>query len=176
MARRRSDKPRFDLDGFSAEIGARRAARGLSWAATLREINQPFADVANHRPIAVGTVAGLEKGKRIIEGDSALQVCIWLGEPPERFVPGHFVGDEHALPVLPSDRILRWDLRRLHQAIDHRRRESDLSWTTLAASLDTTPGVLRHLRAGGRSTLPALMDWILWLERPAVEFTHASSR
>ena len=129
-----------------------------------------------HRAIAVGTVAGLTKGKWMIEGDSALQVCLWLGEPPEGFVPGVVAGAEHALPALPSHHILRWDLRRLYDALDRRRIERGVTWKELAGSLGTTPNVLRNLKTGSRSALPALMDWILWLDRPAVEFTRASSR
>ncbi len=112
----------------------------------------------------------------MIEGDSALQVCLWLGEPPESFVPGVVAGAEHALPLLPSHQILRWDLRRLYDGLDRRRIEKGVTWRDLAASFGTTSSVLRHLKEGSRSALPALMDWILWLDRPAVEFTRVSSR
>ena len=167
---------RFDLTAFAQAIEAQRQARDLSWAAALREINHPFRDVPHHRPIAVSTVAGLTRGKRLIEGDSALQVCLWLDASPERFVAGIEEGPEHGLDRLESHLILRWDLARLFRALDTERRDRSLSWASLATSFGTTPAVLKRLEKGGRSALPQLMDWVLWVGVPASNFTRASPR
>ena len=140
----------------------------------LREINVGRA--VGSRPIAVSTLRRFCKTRRLLEGDTALQVLLWLGQPPERFVAGTLVDETHALPVLADHQILRWDLTRLYRALDEKRTVAGMSWQTLATKLGTSPAVLRHLEKGGRSALPQLMNWVVWVDQPAARFTRASRR
>ena len=104
-----------------------------------------------------------------------LQMLLWLERTPESFVPGHLQPDaEAAALALPeSDRVLRWNARALHAALEARRLERGLTWTQVANEIGgCAPASLTRLALGGRVALPPVMRIVGWLDRPAASFTH----
>lgn len=154
-----------------------RSSRGLSWAALTREINARFRDASGHKTIAASTISGLN-GRSLAEGDGVLQILLWLGRSPESFVPD--LNDAHSERYQLQDpgptQILRWDTVALYQALNDQRQAREMSWRNLSSELNhTTPAMLTGLKKGGRTSLPWVMQPILWLGQPARTFTRASS-
>jgi hypothetical protein len=67
---------RFDLAGLFAAIDAKRADRGLSWAALSREVG-----------IAASTIKRFADADDA-EADGVLALIRWVGEAPEEFIDG----------------------------------------------------------------------------------------
>jgi hypothetical protein len=161
----------FDTRALFDALDEQRRARDLTWTAVAREVNRHRT---TRRPIAVSTITGL-KQKPGGEGDGILQMLLWLGRPPESFVPGHQQAnaDECRLPEITTGQILRWDTKALHAALDARRRERQLTWAELARDIGGfTPNMLTDLSKGGRVGFPRVMRLVAWLDRPAVTFTR----
>jgi hypothetical protein len=166
--------PDFSLRALYDALDARRAERGLTWAAVGREVNRHRTFM---RPIAVSTISGL-RTKTVGEGDGILQMLLWLERTPESFVPGIPDADDERfqLPALVRGQILRWDARRLFTELNVRRAERSLTWTDVAREigLGYTPGMLTRMAKGGRLGFPHVMRLVGWLDRPAVDFTRIS--
>ena len=163
----------FDLGALYEALDEQRRSRRLSWAAATREINR--SKTAGH-PIATSTVTGLEK-KRTGEGDGILQMLLWLGRTPESFVPGFGEADAERfhLRELGGERILRWDTKALHSALNAERQARGLTWKEVARDVGGfTPGMLTNLAKGGRTGFPGVMRIVGWLGQPAAAFTRAS--
>src|SRR4051794_39832040 len=97
----------FDLKALYGALDERRRIRHMSWTAVAAEVNRHRTRL---RPIAVSTITSLST-KPVGEGDGILQMLLWLGRPPESFVPG-FAGindRSFQLPDLVRGQILRWD-------------------------------------------------------------------
>lgn len=168
--------PDFSLAALHDALDSQRKSRGMSWAAVAQEINARFRDVPGHKQIAASTIAGVRR-KSLLEGDGALQMLLWLGRAPESFVPG-FVGAgaaRYQLSELGTNRILRWDTRKLHASLDALRTARGMSWQQVAADVGGfSPASLTRLQDGGRTSLPGVMRPVAWLEQPAAAFTRAS--
>lgn len=149
----------------------------MSWAGLTREINAQFAGVEGARSLATGTIKGLSH-RAIVEGDGVLQVLCWLGRSPESFLVGRPTdGSGEVLPVLPADRILRWDTRALYHALDKKRQLNGLNWTETADAIGGVNAAgLARLKKGGRATFPLVMRIVVWLNEPAARFTRSSER
>lgn len=166
----------FSLTALYDALDERRASRNMSWAAVMHEINALFCDVPGHKTIASSTVTGLSR-KSAVEGDGVLQMLLWLRRSPESFVPGFEGADaaRYRLRELAPNRILRWDSHALHHAMNAQRRSRGMSWKEVASEVGgCRHQVLTRLEKGGRTTLPAVMRYAAWLERPAADFTRAS--
>jgi len=167
----------FQLAALYHALDERRVAEGLGWEALTRAINDRAVAGGAARPhaIAASTVKGL-RDKPVAEGDGVLQMLRWLGRTPESFVPGHPLADapEAALPDLGPDRVLRWDVRALHRAVEERRAERRLTWPQAAREVGCSPASLAGLATAQRVGFPGVMRILRWLGRPAAQFTRAS--
>ena len=79
-----------------------------------------------------------------------------------------------ALPAASADERVRWNLAELHAALDERRRELQLSWTSLASVMGCTPNRLTNLRTARLADLGLVMQLTQWLKQPAARFVHAT--
>lgn len=167
----------FDLKALYAALDRERQTRGVSWAHAVREMSAPFTR-GSSRPLSPSTVTSL-RHKPVAEGDGVLQMLRWLNRAPESFVPGYPEADAAAarLPNVGPDRVLRFDTRKLHAALDARRLERGLTWKHVA---DEIGGVsvtsLMYLSKGGRTGFPFVARTTRWLGQPVVRFTRVTSR
>ncbi len=160
----------FDLKALYRAIDAQRRMRVMTWAETTAEINRgttgPYA-------IAASTIRGLTS-RSIVEGDGVLQMLLWLGRPPESFVPDFpdVESEQYRLRTPPPEQILRWDAAAIHSALDVERSRKGMTWKAAAAEIGgVTPGMLATLAKGGRTSLPSVMRIVRWLDQPAARFT-----
>ena len=164
----------FSLQALYEAMDAERQARGLSWAQATREMNgraQP-AKASGHA-LSASTVTVT---RTVAEADGVLAMLRWLNRTPESFLPGHVeAGDmsEH-LPEIPPGKVLRFDTRKIHAALEAQRVARRITWTQVAKEVGLSASMLTHLAKGGRTAFPQVMRIIGWLERPAAQFTRAS--
>ena len=115
----------FSLALLHDALDHQRRARGMSWAAAVREMSGPFTQGAS-RPLAVSTVSGL-RTKAVAEGDGVLQMLRWLGRSPERFVEGATNDAGTPLPDVGPHQVLRLDTRKLHASLNTARADAGLT-------------------------------------------------
>jgi uncharacterized protein YfiM (DUF2279 family) len=165
----------FDLAALYGAIDAQRPARGLSWAAAVRDMSSPFSRNGS-RPLAASTVTGF-RTKPVAEGDRVLAMLRWLGRTPESFVPGSAVdGDAARLPAAGA-RVLRMDTRKLDEALNAARAARGLTWEQLAREIaGKTTNTLTGLARNSRTGFPHVMRITAWLGQPLARFTRATSR
>ena len=164
----------FDLTALYTALDEARQSRGLSWAAATREINR---FTTRSHPIAASTVAGLASAKSA-EGDGVLQLLLWLGRPPESFVPGLMDADaeRYRLPSVGGSGVLRWDSASLHAALTTQRQAKGMTWKEVAREIGGfTPAMLGNLAKGGRVGFPGVMRIVRWLGQPAADFTRVTA-
>jgi hypothetical protein len=142
---------RFDMRAFhaalDAALDAARLAKRLSWAELAAETNRPFEGTTSI-PIHAATLRGM-LAKRSVTSAVVLQALAWLGRTPESFLTGPPPFPEAPLPEPGPGRVLRFDTRALHAALNARRQTRGLSWAQAAAELPgfTTP-MLTNLAIG----------------------------
>ena len=103
----------------------------------------------------------------------ALFMLRWLGRPQEDFLAGPARQDgDTTLPEPGPGSRLRWDLHRLHTALNERRRFRGLTWAQLGQELGCTPSRLTNLRTAREADLDLTMRATQWLGKPAAEFVH----
>ena len=165
----------FDMTALCAALDAARAARGLSWTELVAEINAPFAFVPSI-PISLSTIRGMG-GKASVTSAVVLQVLRWLRRSPESFLTRRAAptiatdAAAEALPNVGSERILRFDTKAIHAALDEARRERGFTWRQVAAELPGfKEGMLTNLATGPAIGFPRVMRITQWLGRPAAEF------
>ena len=78
------------------------------------------------------------------------------------------------LPVIGTDLASDGTLAELHDAVNARRAEQGLTWSALAAELETTPSRLTNLRTARQADMDLTMRLTQWLGRPAAAFAHAA--
>src|SRR5262245_20075404 len=127
------------MAALCAALDAARAARGLSWNDLLAEINAPFKFVPSI-PTSLSTIRGMG-GKASVTSAVVLQVLRWLGRSPESFLAGRSTAateadtSAEALPDVGPERILRFDTKAIHAALDETRRVRGLTWRQVAGEL-----------------------------------------
>jgi len=164
----------FDLLALYAALDERRQKLGLTWAAASRQISL-VGPIISIRPIASSTITSL-KTKQLAEADGVLQMLRWLGVPPEHFVrecPPHLL-EAAALPAAAPNEVLRFDTRKLHEAIDAERKRREITWQQLARESGAADSHARGLSKGGRTAFPAVTRLTVWLDRPAADFVSQS--
>ena len=155
---------RFDVRALYLALDDARQARGLTWAAAARSIG-----------VSPSTLTGLQS-RTAVEGDGVLQMLRWLGRTPESFIAGG-ASPESELPVVGPGEVLRFDAAAIYRALNAERERRQWTWPELAAAIGgVSPAMLRHLRDGGRVSVPSIMRIIGWLERPAADFTRGCRR
>ena len=162
------------MDALCAALDDARTARGLTWTDLLAELNAPFKFVPSV-PTSLSTIRGMG-GKASVTSAVVLQVLRWLGRSPESFCEGRppasgADASAEALPDVGAQRVLRFDTKGLHAALDEARRERGLTWRHVAGEL---PGfmesMLANLVTGPAIGFPRVMRVTQWLGRPAAEF------
>jgi hypothetical protein len=163
------------MPALCAALDEARAAGGLSWTDVVAAINAPFKFVPSI-PINLSTIRGMG-GRASVTSAVVLQVLRWLGRPPESFLAGRFAppiamdAAAEALPDVGPQRILRFDTKAIHAALDEARRERGLTWRQVAAELPGfKAGMLTSLATGPAIGFPRVMRITQWLDRPAAEF------
>ncbi len=166
----------FSLRALYDALDAQRQARGLSWSQVTQEMHEaPRSNRA--RPLSQSTVTGIGT-KTAAEGDGVLAMLRWLNRTPESFVPDHPQSEKTSarLPDIPPGKILRFDTRKIHAALDERRIERKMTWAQVAKEAGTGASTLMYLSKGTRVAFPGVMRIFRWLDRPAADFTRASDR
>ncbi len=168
----------FDIAALFDALDAQRRSRGLTWSGVAREIWDQSAALnavrADH-PISPSTLTGMAK-----RGDTTCQHALfmlrWLRRTPESFLPGAKTDTPPARhPLIGPDRRLRWDLKKLHEALDAQRRERSLTWAQLAPKLQCSPSQLSGIgRARFAIGMKLAMRIVCWLDRPARDFIYAA--
>lgn len=125
----------FDIQELHAALNAARQVHGLSWTALVAEINKPFEGTPSI-PFSVSTVTGMPN-KSSITSAVVLQILRWLGRTPESFLSGRCdapQADEN-LPDPGLGRILRFDTRAMHAALDAEHLKRGIKWKQVAEEL-----------------------------------------
>jgi hypothetical protein len=162
------------MSALCAALDDARAARGLAWTAVVAELNAPFKFVPSI-PTSLSTIRGMG-GKASVTSAVVLQVLRWLGRTPESFLKERAPSagadaSAEALPDVGPQRILRFDTKGLHAALDEARRERGLTWRQVAGELPAfKEGMLTSLATGPAIGFPRVMRITQWLGRPAAEF------
>jgi hypothetical protein len=167
----------FDLHALHAALDGERRARGLTWIELAAQINEPFKHTSSI-PISIGTIRGMRE-KRSVTSAVVLQVLRWLDRTPESFLAGHddasISGEK--LPEAGPSRILRFDTRAIHAALDVERCRRGMTWQQVANTLPGfTPTMLTNLATGPLIGFPRVMVLMQWLSRPASAFVRVRSK
>jgi hypothetical protein len=159
------------MRAFHAALDAARQAKGLSWAELAAETNHPFEGTTSI-PIHPATLRGMLT-KRSVTSAVVLQALAWLGRTPESFLTGPNTFPEAPLPESGVGRVLRFDTRALHAALNAQRQTKGLSWAQVAAELPGfTASMLTNLAVGPLIGFPRVMLLTQWLGRPAADFVR----
>ena len=124
---------RFNMHAFHAALDAARRTRELSWAELAAETNRPFEGTTSI-PIHPATLRDM-LSKRSVTSAVVLQALAWLGRSPESFLTGSATLPETPLPESEPGRVLRFDTRALHAALNARRQVQGLNWAEVANCL-----------------------------------------
>ena len=154
----------FDIELLYAALDEKRESEGLAWSGVAKEIEERFTRVS------ASTIKNI-KGKRFLEGDGVLQMLLWLGQPPENFVPGCEVDSRHELEE-PESGVIRFDLPKTYRLMDQKREAEGLGWNEAAEQIGRfSADELKRYRKGGRTSFPGIMRIARWLGLPAAELT-----
>ena len=167
----------FDMQGLHAAVDAARRARELSWTALMVEINKPFEGTPSI-PISVSTVRGM-RNKSSVTSAVVLQILRWLGRTPESFLSGSCAAPQasETLPEPGPGRILRFDTRAMHAALDAERLKRSMKWKQVAEELPGfSESMLTNLAKGPLVGFPRVMLITQWLGRPAASFVRDHGR
>lgn len=172
------DLPVFDCAALFAALDASRRELDIGWYDLADAMWQQSAELNASRsdhPLCGGAV------QRVATNDTtscqyALFMLRWLDRPPEDFLVGPVVDVGNCgLPRADSDKRLRWNLNRLHAAVNALRREDGLTWGELARELDCTPSRLTNLRTARRADMTLVMRITQHLRKPAVAFIEPAT-
>lgn len=160
-------KVNFDIELLCAALDEKGESEGLTWSGVAKEIEERFTRVS------VSTIKNM-KGKRFLEGDRVLQMLLWLGQPPEHFVPGCQVASSYQLKQ-PKSGVIRFDLPKTYQLIDQKREAEGLDWNEAAEQIGgVSAGELKRYKKGGRTSFPGIIRISMWLGMPAAELTRSN--
>ena len=171
--------PTFDGSALIRAVDARRVDQGLGWTALADELWQQSSEVnaqlSDHSLCPGALVRTAKRGTMSCQ--YALYLLRWIDRAPEDFLtgPGVDVGDVR-LPEAGPDSRLRWDLNRLHSALNEHRQERALTWVALAVELDCTPSRLTNLRTARLADMGLTMRVTQWIGQPAASFIHPVRR
>jgi hypothetical protein len=169
----------FDIVALFDALESQRRNCALSWqgvAQALWEQSSALNARRDDHPISASTLTGMAK-RRDTSCQHALFMLRWLGRTPESFLPGSMADSKRtAFPFAGPDQRLRWDLRKLYDALDSQRRERGFTWAQLAHELQCSPSQLSGIkRARFAISMRLAMRIVTWLDRPARDFVDAAS-
>ncbi len=167
---------RFEMDRLCDALEEARRERGLMWVELMAEINRVFKGTTSI-PITLSTVRGMAKKSSVTSG-VVLQILRWLGRSPESFLAGGGAArDGEKLPEPGPGRVLRFDTRAMHEALDAERRVRGLTWTQVASELPGfTESMLTNLATGPLIGFPRVMMLTQWLGQPAAHFVRVRAK
>jgi hypothetical protein len=168
---------KFDMNALHVALDAERRARNLSWTELVDEINVPFQGTPSI-PISISTIRSLHT-KHSVTSAVVLQILGWLGRSPESFLGGRNLEPTLSalLPSPASSRILRFDTRALHAAVNAERAQRAMTWKQIAEELPGfTQSTLTNLANGPLIGFPRVMFLTQWLGQPAAHFVRACNR
>ncbi len=168
----------FDTRAFFAAVDARRRDQQLSWqalAAVIWEQSRVLNGRRKDHPISVATIRKMADSR----GPScqhALFVLRWLDVPPETFIAMPQPGTSGIpLPVADEAHRLRWNLKKLHEALNDARTARGATWQQVADRLRCTPNQLTGLRTAKFATgMRLAMRITQALRRPAADFVDVA--
>ena len=168
----------FDAGALYAALDEERTRLAISWPAVAEQLwalSSALNDRRRDHPISPSTLTNMGKTSRT-SCQHALFMLRWIRCAPEEFIHHPVEGSTGVgLPVAGPDRRLRWNLRALHGALDARRREEQLTWTSLADLLGCTPRQLTGIRTARFAIgMRLAMRGTQWLGLPAAEFVDAA--
>ena len=116
----------------------------------MAEINKAFEGTPSI-PISISTVRGTDK-KNSVTSAVVLQVLRWLGRTPESFLSVRVAAPQasETLPDPGPGRVLRFDTRAMHAALDTERRKRGLTWKQVAGELPRFTESMRIYPAHGQ--------------------------
>ncbi len=167
----------FDVKALHATLDAERRARRLNWIALAAEINKPFEGTPSI-PISISTMRGM-RDKRSVTSAVVLQILRWLGRTPESFLAGRDMAPaaRETLPDPGPSRILRFDTRAIHAALNAERAARGMTWKEVADEIPGfTESMLTNLAKGPLIGFPRVMSLTQWLRRPAACFVRDHGR
>jgi hypothetical protein len=163
----------FDINALHTALDAERLARHSSWAELAAEINEPFKGTSS-LPISVATIKNM-RTKRSVTSAVVLQILRWFGRTPESFLSGRNFAPaaNETLPIAGPARILRFDTRAIHAALNAERVKRGMTWRQVAHELPGfTESMLTNLATGPLIGFPRVMLITQWLCLPAASFVH----
>lgn len=163
----------FDGGALMNALDAQRADRELGWPGLADELWRQSAalnqQLSSHPMCPGALVRTVRRGTMSCQ--YALIILRWLGRAPEEFLTGAAVDvGPVELPEAGPESRLRWDLPRLHAALNEQRRRRGLTWAELADELDCTPSRLTNLRTARLADMALTMRITQWLGKPAAAF------
>lgn len=168
---------KFDMQALQAALDDARRAQGLTWVVLTAEINKAFEDTPSI-PISLSTIRGMQN-KHSVTSAVVLQILRWLRRTPESFLTGNTAPPQTSeiLPEPGPGRVLRFDTRAMHAAIDAQRLQRGMTWKQVAGELPGfTESTLGNLATGPLIGFPRVMMLTQWLGRPAASFVRVHSR
>lgn len=165
------------MQGLYAALDAARRAQGLSWTALGAEINKPFEGTPSI-PISVSTVRGMQD-KSSVTSAVVLQILRWMGRTPESFLSENGTPAQagEVLPDAGPARILRFDTRAMHAALNAERLKRGMTWKQVAGELPGfTESMLTNLAEGPLIGFPRVMMIPQWLGLSAASFVRVHRR
>jgi hypothetical protein len=167
----------FDMNALHAALDAERLARQLNWGDLAAEINKPFLGTSS-TPISVTTIKNM-RTKRSVTSAVVLQILRWLGRTPESFLAERTLAPaaSERLPTPGPSRLLRFDTRAMHAALNAERVKRGMTWKQVAEELPGfTESTLTNLATGPLIGFPRVMLITQWLCLPAASFVRDRSR
>jgi hypothetical protein len=143
----------------------------------VKQINEPFK-FAPSIPISLSTLRGM-RAKRSVTSAVVLQVLRYLDRAPESFLKDRRPASVATalLPDVGPYRILRFNTKAMHDALNQARAERGLKWRQLAKELPGfTESMLTNLATGPAIGFPRVMRITQWLNRPAASFVCGCDR
>jgi len=167
----------FDALALYEALDEQRRGRELSWVGVAQEMWDLSADLNSRRhdhPISPSTVRNLAT-RGATSCQHALFMLRWLGRPPESFLVGVTPHAGDALPQAGADRRLRWNLVKLHAALELARRQRGLTWVETAREIKCHANQLQGLRTVKFAVdMNLAMKCVQWLGVSASEFIYAA--
>jgi len=130
------------------------------------------------RPVSPSTVKSLAT-KAVAEGDGVLSMLRWPNRSPESFLPGwdaRTASEAERLPQVPRGRCLRFDVRKMYDALNDHRQVRRMTWQEVARESGVFPSTLTNMSKASRTGFPHVMRITHWLGQPVAQFTRLSAR
>jgi hypothetical protein len=158
---------KFEMGELQVALDDARRTQGLTWVVLRAEINKAFEGTPSI-PINLSTIRGM-RNKRSVTSAVVLQgFSAGNTAPPQA---------SEILPEPGAGRVLRFDTRAMHAALDAQRLQRSMTWKQVAGELPGfTESTLTNLATGPLIGFPRVMMITQWRGRPAASFVRVHSR